>query len=43
MQTRNVPNHNDEYVIFYDFSDEQDELDAIAEPLDESERASRGA
>lgn len=42
MQTRKVHNHSDEYVVFYDFADEQDELDAVAEPLEESDRTSRG-
>jgi hypothetical protein len=36
MHKREVQNHNDKYVVFFDFDDEQDELDTIEEPLPES-------
>lgn len=41
MQKRTITNHNDKYVVFFDFADEQAELDAIEEPLEESELASK--
>ena len=34
MQKRKITNHNDKYVVFFEFGDEQKELDAIEEPLE---------
>lgn len=33
MQKREIRNHNDKYVVFFEFDDEQDALDEIEEPL----------
>ncbi|WP_280176673.1 hypothetical protein [Halorhabdus rudnickae] len=40
MQKRRVRNHNDKYVVFFEFDDEQDELDEIEEPLSKPTRQS---
>ena len=37
MEKREIRNHNDKYVVFFDFADEQDEFDAIEEPRSETE------
>lgn len=42
MQKRKITNHNDKYVVFFDFADEQGELDAVEEPLEEPEQTSQG-
>jgi len=34
MQKREITNHNDKYVVFFEFGDEQDALDGIPEPVE---------